>query len=1484
MGGTGFLAGGGEMGALMRRHDWSASPIGRPETWPQSLRSVVGLLLESKFPMFVAWGPELAFLYNDGYRPIFGAKHPRALGLPFREVWPEIWADIEPLVSKALAGEATFHENLHLVMERNGYPEDTWYTFSYSPVRDESGAVAGMFCACTETTGQVFAERRLRESEEDYRYASDLSPQTVWTARPDGQLDRVGSRWGEWTGTSGLGSSWGDALHPDDLARSVEAWTRSVTTGEPYDIQHRARLRDGSYRWMHSRAFPRCDEAGAIVRWYGTTQDIHAAWTAEEALRESEARFRNMADHAPVMMWGTDPDGYCTWLNRRWYEFTGQVEAEALGLGWAKATHPDDQKAAEEAFLAANAAQGPFRVEYRLRRADGVYRWAIDAASPRFGPDGGFLGYIGSVIDIGDRREAEDALREGNERLTLATEATGVGIWDYDLVSGALRWDDRCKALFGLPPSAEVDYGTFLAGLHPDDRGTTDAAVQRALAPDGPGEYDIEYRTVGLEDRMERWIAAKGRAFFEGQGAARRAVRFVGTVRDIGERKAAVQALRESETRLRGVLEGMNEGFVLLDRGFRVLAINPAGLRFEGREAAAILGKTHWEAWPGTEDAEQGRLYKRAMAEQVPVAADVEYAWPDGRGRWFEVRAYPVPEGLAVFYRDVTERKRTEARRLALAELGDRVRDIEDPAELSFAAAEILGRTLGVSRAGYGTIDTAAETITIERDWNAPGIKSLAGVLRFRDYGSYIEDLKRGETAIVADAEKDPRTAATAEALKAISAQAFINMPVTEQGGIVALLYLNHATAREWPPEELAFVREAAGRTRTAVERRRAEQALRHSEAEARRLAAQQSATLGQLAEGVIVTDAAGRITLINEAAGRLHGARRLDVAPDAYSETYSLLTEDGRPYPSLDLPLARAVRGETVLEARWRIRRPDGGEVLAVGNARPVLDGAGRQIGAVLTIRDDTARRAAEEALERLNRSLEETVAARTRELDRVWRNSRDLLVVVGADGVFRAVNPAWAAILGHGPGEVVGRSFLDFVWPEDAGPTRDALDAAASAGDLTDFENRYTHKDGTPRWISWRTSLEGDLVYAYGRDVTAEKEQADALRRAEEQLRQSQKMEAVGQLTGGIAHDFNNLLTGIAGSLEMLNARISQGRIMEVDRYVTAAQGAAKRAAALTHRLLAFSRRQTLDPKPIDLNRLVAGMEELVRRTVGPAVAVEVVAAGGLWTTLADPNQLENALLNLCINARDAMPDGGKLTIETANKWLDARAARERDLPPGQYVSLCVSDTGIGMTPDVARRAFDPFFTTKPIGMGTGLGLSMIYGFVRQSGGQARIYSEPGKGTLVCLYLPRHQGGGADEGAEPAAEAPKPRAGRGETVLVVDDEPTVRMLIGEVLEDLGYTAIEAADGASGLKALRSADRIDLLVTDVGLPGGMNGRQLADAAREARPGLKVLFITGYAENAVLNHGHLDPGMHVLTKPFSMEALASRIKDLIAGA
>jgi PAS domain S-box-containing protein len=496
--------------------------------------------------------------------------------------------------------------------------------------------------------------------------------------------------------------------------------------------------------------------------------------------------------------------------------------------------------------------------------------------------------------------------------------------------------------------------------------------------------------------------------------------------------------------------------------------------------------------------------------------------------------------------------------------------------------------------------------------------------------------------------------------------------------------------------------------------------------------------------------------------------------------------------------------------------------------------------------------------------------------ERDGLFRLSRDLFAVATFDGHLRTVNPAWSRVLGRSDEELLSRPFSEVIHPDDLAVTADVVTALSQGEPVHQFRVRLLKHDGSAVAFAWSAVPDARFngtFYTVGRDITEE------LRR-EDMLRQSQKMEAVGQLTGGLAHDFNNLLAGISGSLELISMRLAQGRVADVEKYVTAAKGAANRAAALTHRLLAFSRRQTLAPKPTDVKVLVAGMEDLIGRTIGPAIKLEIVNAAGLWPSLIDPGQLENAILNLCINARDAMPDGGRITIETGNRWLDQRSAKERGLEPGQYISVCVSDTGTGMAPDVIAKAFDPFFTTKPIGVGTGLGLSMIYGFAQQSGGAVRIYSELGQGTMVCVYLPRHWGEAEQEDQlEEASAAPR---GDGETVLIVDDEPTVRMLVAEVLSDLGYQALEAEDGASGLKVLNSNARIDLLVTDVGLPGGLNGRQVADAARSVRPGLKVLFITGYAENAVLSHGHLDPGMHVMTKPFAMDALATRIRELIS--
>nr|USU30074.1 PAS domain S-box protein [Methylobacterium sp. OTU13CASTA1] len=885
-----------------------------------------------------------------------------------------------------------------------------------------------------------------------------------------------------------------------------------------------------------------------------------------------------------------------------------------------------------------------------------------------------------------------------------------------------------------------------------------------------------------------------------------------------------------------------------------------------GRRAEGLTGAHVRDVLGEAAFAERRPFMDRALAGE---AITVSGFLPDGGGRRRPCTIDYVPrrnaagtvETFFVIVVDIGEGHAAESRRLALSDVGDRLRDLDDTAQMAFVAAEILGQTLGVSRAGYGTIDRATETIAIERDWNAPGISSLAGILRFRDYGSYIEDLKRGETVICVDAETDPRTAATAEALKAISARSFVNMPLTEHGGFVALLYLNHATERAWPAEELAFIRQVAERVRAATERVRAEAARRASDA-------QFHAFAQAVPNHVWAATAEGHLDWFNAQVYAYSGAGPGELDGAAWGSIIHPDDLDG-----VVVSWGAALASGTPYETSFRIRRGDGVHRWFLVRAEPIRADDGSIVRWVGTNTDIDDQRTASAELTRLNARLADQVEHRTRERDRIWETTHDLMGTAGLDGYLKAVNPAWSRTLGWSETELLAQPFLVLIDPADHAETATVVRRLAAGETVTGFVDRIFCKDGRQRLVMWNAAPGGDHFYIVGRDITEQ-------RQTEEALRQAQKMEAVGQLTGGLAHDFNNLLTGISGSLELLQTRMSQGRLTDLDRYINAAQGASKRAAALTHRLLAFSRRQTLDPKPTNINGLVAGMEELIRRTVGPAVTIEVVGAAGLWTALVDPNQLENALLNLCINARDAMPAGGRITIETANTWVDTRGARERDLEPGQYLSLCVTDTGTGMTPEVAARAFDPFFTTKPLGEGTGLGLSMIYGFVRQSGGQVRIYSEVGQGTTLCLYLPRHYGQ-AEAAETPADLADAPRAEQGQTVLIVDDEPTVRMLVTEVLEDLGYTAIEAADGAAGLKVLRSDVRLDLLVTDVGLPGGMNGRQMADAGRAVRPGLKVLFITGYAENAVLGNGTLEPGMQVLTKPFVMESLAVRIRDLI---
>ena len=868
------------------------------------------------------------------------------------------------------------------------------------------------------------------------------------------------------------------------------------------------------------------------------------------------------------------------------------------------------------------------------------------------------------------------------ESLLLAIEVADVGTWDLDLRTQVLTWPARTKAMFGISADAPCGMEDFYAGLHPDDRAATADAFASALDPLRRATYDVEYRTIGKEDGVLRWVAAKGRGVFDEDG---RCVRALGTAIDISAHRAAA------------------------------------------------------------------------------------------------------------------------ARQAFLLNFVDGLRLLSEPREILFAAVRRLRQHLGASRVGYAEIREDTQVVLLEID-DVSDVPSLAGLHPLHAFGDgNLALLQRGLTAVFEDAALAPGNAAADLAGLQIHGQ--IAVPFLKDGRLRATLYVHQASPRSWHAQEIALVEDVGSRTWDAVERARAEQALREESRALETLNHTGALLAGELGLETVVQRV---VDACRELTGAQFGAFFYTVA-DQDGGSYQLYALSGVersafahfPMPRATQLFGPAFRGEAVVRSADITLDP------RYGHNKPH---AGMPPGH-LPVRSYLA------------------------------------LPVVTRSG------------------EVIGTLFFGHPQPDvfTARAERIATGMASQAAIAIDNARLFQAAQRAQETLQQRIA-----------------ERSAELERAHEQLRQAQKMEAVGQLTGGIAHDFNNLLQGITGSLEIVRRRIAAGRHDDLPRFIDGAIQSARRAAALTHRLLAFSRRQPLAPRALQANPLVMSMEELLRRTLGERIALRLELQPRLWTTRCDVNQLENAILNLCINARDAMPHGGGLRIRTHNVSLDAAAAAALgDVAPGDYVSMQVVDTGSGMSPEVLAKAFDPFFTTKPIGQGTGLGLSMIYGFARQSEGHVAITSEAGRGTTVQLLLPRHAGD-AEADEQPAPAEPQATARRGETVLVVEDEAVVRSLIVEVLHELGYQPLEAADGPAGLAVLQSGAHIDLLVTDIGLPG-LNGRQVADAARLQRPDLKVLFMTGYAETAAAAQGFLEPGMALLTKPFTMDVLAARLRSMVEG-
>jgi PAS domain S-box-containing protein len=580
---------------------------------------------------------------------------------------------------------------------------------------------------------------------------------------------------------------------------------------------------------------------------------------------------------------------------------------------------------------------------------------------------------------------------------------------------------------------------------------------------------------------------------------------------------------------------------------------------------------------------------------------------------------------------------------------------------------------------------------------------------------------------------------------------------------------------------------------------------------------------------------------------------------------------------PEVTTRWAIAVASGSTYEAEMRLRASDGGYRWHLCRAVALRGDDGEVSAWVGTNTDIEDRKQSEKRLEHLNASLEQQVARRTAERDRMWRLSKDVMLVAGFDGRVQAVSPAFGSLLGWNEADVIDRNFLDLVHPDDRAATQVQMGALGEGQYVYKFENRFRRKDGSWCVLCWSAAPDADFIHAIGRDVTADREQAEQVRRAELALQQSQKMETIGKLTGGVAHDFNNLLQIISGNLQLLEVHCDGN---EGQRWIGNARQAVEKGAKLASYLLAFGRRQPLEPRVVKISRVVMGMEDMLRRSLGEEIEVELVISGGLWSTAVDVAQVENAMLNLAINARDAMNGAGRLTIEANNAVLDDLYCRNHaDVAAGQYVMIAVTDTGAGMGPEVLRQAFEPFFSTKEEGKGTGLGLSMVYGFVKQSGGHVKIYSEPGQGTTVKIYLPRTLA--AEDAVAPVVE-PQPAVGGTETILVAEDDEAVRTTVVEMLTDLGYRVLKAADAASALAVIESGVPIDVLFTDVVMPGTLRSHELARMARERLPNMAVLFTSGYTENAIVHGGRLDPGVELLGKPYTRESLARRIRQVLA--
>jgi signal transduction histidine kinase len=1293
----GFLVGGGELGELIRGFDWSATPLGMPETWPQNLRMALRIMLTSRQPIWIGWGKELTYFYNDPYKSIIGGKHPWALGRPTTEVWREIWNDIGPMLDTAMAGDqGTYVEAQLLIMERNFYPEETYYTFSYSPIPNDDGTVGGIICANSDDTQRVIGERQLA-------LLRDLAADTTHARSWEEACERSA-----------------DALRTD--ARDIPF--AMIYMAEPDGSSLKLACVSGIER--HHRAAPDVIQINQP-----------SLWPLEEVLRTQSPK---LVTNLKEVIGSDSPAG-------PWHEPASQAavfpilptgetgRAGVLIVGLNPFRLFDDNY---RSFLGLVAGQISAAIanaqayEQERRRAEALAE--VDHAKTTFFSNVSHEFRTPLTLMLAP---IEDALNDTSEQALTPI--------NRNRLETAHRNSLRLlKLVNSLLDFSRIEAGRVEASFEPTDiaqltaelASNFESATHKAeltLQIDCPALPEPVYVDRDMWEKIvlnllsnafkftfEGEIKVRLRATADGRGAEM-------TVRDtgVGIPEAELPRLFERFHRVEGQksrsFEGSGIGLALVQE---LVNLHGGTIRAESQVGTGTIFVISVPFGTAHLSAAHIRAARARASTSLRADAYVEEAL-----RWLPQSGTADrtgPSDRAAEATDLAFGGKTDGAKLLV---------VDDNADMRNYMRRLLGTRWDVATVSDGL--AALEEIRARKpdlvltDVMMPGLggfellRELRRDASLRDLPVIVLSARAGEEARV-------------EGLDA-GADDYLIKPFSARE-LVARVNANLEMARI---------------------RREATEALRARTAEL-------EAVLETVPTAVWFTSDpdAARVW------GNRQAAELLRLAPDANPSLTAPETErphhfqvfrDGVEAAPTDLPIQRAARGEEVRDQEFEIRFADGASTTILVQATPLRRFGGTVIGAVAAAADITTRKAAEEILHQTNEILEQRVTA-----------------------------------------------------------------------------------------------------------AIAERTEAEA------QLRESQKMEAVGKLTGGVAHDFNNVLQIIGGNLQLL-ARDVAGNPRAEHRLQTAI-AAISRGSKLASQLLAFGRRQPLEPKVINLGRLIRSVDDMLRRALGEGIEIETMIAGGLWNTFIDHIQVENALLNLAINARDAMEGHGKLTIEAGNAFLDdAYATRHADVSPGQYVMIAVTDTGCGIPPDVIEHVFEPFFTTKPEGRGTGLGLSMVYGFVKQSGGHIKIYSEPGQGTTVRIYLPR-----AREHEDVATDVEVgPPTGGTETVLIVEDDEDVRSIVVDMLSELGYRVLKAKDAQSALAIVESGVPIDLLFTDVVMPGPLRSPELARKARERIPGIAVLFTSGYTENAIVHGGRLDDGIDLLSKPYSREALARKLRHVL---